>query len=272
MRPRTNYVKIYCHPPFPQVNFAPPHEYLYGTTGFDTYSQQGGAYNRPIIGVRIERVTEGAIDAMHAYFEALDVKSKVENGLPGLKASGAQSRGAARFQLVEVRLSSLQNQVPEPVSKVIGRVLEFLQNAQSKPEKSPPPPPNAEEHTSTKAMRMMGDMAGDLDSVRASTFTAGNCAQWTSSGLEFAGLIRRSRLFPKSILIDLLETEHSKRPSNVHVVYYDQVPDAPPRDEGWQHELPAYVHPLYHVKNRLYEDMRKFADVVVSILEENGGC
>lgn len=61
----------------------------------------------------------------------------------------------------------------------------------------------------------------------------------------------------------LLESEHSKRPSNVHVVYYDQVAHATPRDPRWRHEKPAYVHPLYHVKNRLYADMREFADVVV---------
>ena len=36
--------------------------------------------------------------------------------------------------------------------------------------------------------------------LRAVTFVAGNCAQWTSQGLVFAGLLRRSRLFPKARL------------------------------------------------------------------------
>jgi len=38
------------------VNFASPSEYLYGTAGFDSFAQQGGVYNRPVIGVRVERV------------------------------------------------------------------------------------------------------------------------------------------------------------------------------------------------------------------------
>jgi hypothetical protein len=243
------------------VNFGDPREYLYGTSCFDTFAQQGGAYNRPIIGMRIERVADGAMDAMHAYFLALDAKSKVGAGLPGLATPGRESRGSARFQLVEVRLSSLMRQVPEPISRLLGNVLEFLKRAQSKP--LPEALSADAEHGGGKAVRMVSEMAEDLNAVRASSFTAGNCAQWTSSGLEFAGLIRRSRLFPKSILIDLLETEHAKRPSNVHVVYYEQVAGASPRDPRWRHEKPAYVHPLYHVKNRLYADMRKFADVVV---------
>lgn len=187
------------------VNFCDPCEYLYGTAGFDTFAQQGGAYNRPIVGVRIERVADGAMDAMHAYFLALDAKSKVGNGLPGLATPGSDSRGAARFQLVEVRLSSIMRQVPEPISRVLGNVLEFLKRAQSKPD--PAVPLADAEHGGAKAVRMVSEMAGDLDAVRASSFTAGNCAQWTSSGLEFAGLIRRSRLFPKSILIEVRGVE-----------------------------------------------------------------
>eukprot|EP00962_Isochrysis_galbana_P037654 scaffold13225_cov112-Isochrysis_galbana.AAC.1 len=167
--------------------------------------RQGGAYNRPIVGVRIERVADGAMDAMHAYFLALDAKSKVGNGLPGLATPGSDSRGAARFQLVEMRLSSIMRQVPEPISRVLGNVLEFLKRAQSKPD--PSVPPADAEHGGAKAVRMVSEMAGDLDAVRASSFTAGNCAQWTSSGLEFAGLIRRSRLFPKSILIEVRGVE-----------------------------------------------------------------
>ena len=80
------------------VNFVPPSEYLYGTAGFDTFSQQGGAYNRNVVGVRIERVAPGATDAMHAYFLALDARSLV-GGSSG--STDPSRRGAARFQLVE---------------------------------------------------------------------------------------------------------------------------------------------------------------------------
>lgn len=37
------------------VNFVPAHEYLYGTSMFDHGAEQGGVYNRRVIGVRIER-------------------------------------------------------------------------------------------------------------------------------------------------------------------------------------------------------------------------
>eukprot|EP00613_Pedinella_sp_CCMP2098_P044447 CAMPEP_0171775800 /NCGR_PEP_ID=MMETSP0991-20121206/56734_1 /TAXON_ID=483369 /ORGANISM="non described non described, Strain CCMP2098" /LENGTH=371 /DNA_ID=CAMNT_0012382057 /DNA_START=158 /DNA_END=1270 /DNA_ORIENTATION=+ len=59
------------------VNFVAPQEYLYGTGGFATYAQQGGVYNRDVVGVRIERVSEGAIEALHAYCEALDKRSEI---------------------------------------------------------------------------------------------------------------------------------------------------------------------------------------------------
>ena len=43
--------------------------------------------------------------------------------------------------------------------------------------------------------------------VRKVYYQSGNCAQWTSEGLAFAGLTTSSRLFPKSILIELFESE-----------------------------------------------------------------
>ena len=52
------------------VNFGRPEEYLYGTDAFDGWCQQGGAYNRDIVGVRIERAPVGVADALHAYFQA----------------------------------------------------------------------------------------------------------------------------------------------------------------------------------------------------------
>ena len=52
----------------------------YGTKGWDTYAQQGGAYQRDFVGVRVERCSEGTIDAMHAYFEALQLRSRIPRG------------------------------------------------------------------------------------------------------------------------------------------------------------------------------------------------
>jgi hypothetical protein len=79
------------------VNFVPPPEYLYGTRGFDTFAQQGGVYNRPFVGLRIERVAPGATDAMHAFYLALDARSRVGYSpeVPGgvTDAAGAHASG-----------------------------------------------------------------------------------------------------------------------------------------------------------------------------------
>ena len=58
------------------------------------------------------------------------------------------------------------------------------------------------------------------------------CGTGTSGGLNFAGLLRRPRLFPKSILVEILEGEKywAARLDNVHVVVYKHVRHAVPRD------------------------------------------
>ena len=94
-------------------------------------------------------------------------------------------------------------------------------------------------------------------------------AQWTSAGAQFAGLLRRSRLFPKAILIDFLESEHLRhgRTQNVHVVVYQHVKHAPPYLPRYRFLKPAYVHPLSVARNLVYYDMRRFADVLVEVPE-----
>lgn len=95
---------------------------------------------------------------------------------------------------------------------------------------------------------------------------AGNCAQWTSSGIAFAGLLRRSRLFPKAILVQLLESEFQHgRAANCHVVVYQHVAHAPAYLPSYRFLRPAYVHPLNPVRNAVYSDMHAFADVFVKV-------
>lgn len=381
------------------VNFVPPAEYLYGTRGYDTFAQQGGVYNRPFVGLRIERVAPGATDAMHAYYLALDARSHVGHSaevpggvadaaggewgasgsgggaggsgegagdgqagagggavsaagggrgqlvdgsadrtgagegraIPGSDetaggrlgeggggaspdgtggtgprgAAGASPAdhappattpqghtatpegrtappqvtaatppaatkptaaprppapkprrafggGAARFQLVEARLSTLMKHLPLPIASVLERLLHALERAHrgsriaasstgaaDHPRGSPHLPPVHPQASAASRTSLLGSAphlpttlteAGEgarraAAEVRASTYAAGNCAQWTSSGLEFAGLLRRTRLFPKAILIELLESEtlRHQRGGNVNVVYYAQV-------------------------------------------------
>ena len=111
--------------------------------------------------------------------------------------------------------------------------------------------------------------ASGVDDVRRAGWTAGNCAQWTSSGVHFAGLLRRPRLFPKAILVELLESEflRHRRTDNAHVVMYKHVAHAPAYLPRWRFLKPAYVHPLNPVRNYVYHDMHAFADVIVEVAE-----
>lgn len=202
------------------VNFAPPSEYLYGTAGFGRWSQQGGAYNRDIVGVRIERAPDGVVDALHAYYVALQQRSRIST-----EPASLASKAAARFQLFGGRLTNFAaNHLPQEVS-----------------------------HFLTRETRLYA--------------AAGNCAQWTSAGLQWVGLVRRPRLVPKAILIELLEREHRIAPDNVHVVVYKHVRHAETFYKGYEPTLCTFVHPLYALRNRVYADMDAFADVLVRVPE-----
>mmetsp|Transcript_1189 Transcript_1189/g.5030 ORF Transcript_1189/g.5030 Transcript_1189/m.5030 type:complete len:260 (+) Transcript_1189:59-838(+) len=91
------------------VNLSNPQDYLYGTYHYDTGNQQGGLYNGAMVGVRIEKAPSGATEALHAYFMALDKRSRV-----GDRVAGPGSRGAiAQFQLLGGRtLSWMQENFP----------------------------------------------------------------------------------------------------------------------------------------------------------------
>ncbi len=223
------------------VNMVEPSDYLYGTFGWETYAQQGGVYNRDFVGVRVERCAPGAIDALHAYYEALNKRSHIEDG-------------GARFQLVDARLSTLAAQLPPPLGRLVAGAAGQLKNATEFLVRGKRAAPGAKAHQIV------------ADEFRHARKTAGNCAQWTSSGIVFAGLIPRTRLFPKSILIDLLESEtRNGREKNVHVVLYEHVKAAPPYLEGFEFKRSAYVHPLSPARNLIYSNMREFADVIVSV-------
>lgn len=252
------------------VNFVKPEDYLYGTHGWDTYAQQGGAYNRDVIGLRVERVAAGATDALHAYYEALHARSLVSSGAGA--ASSAPGQGAARFQLVEARLSSVANQLPPLPARLLNfalqqvrRATEVLSRGSSPRQKAAPVDEGSGNTLREAALSLCMDAVSD--DVRGATFTAGNCAQWTSKGIQFAGLLRRQRLFPKAILIELLEDEFAdgRGLSNAHVVVYKHVSHAPPYLPRYRFMKPAYVHPLNPVRNAVYSDMALFADAIVQV-------
>lgn len=291
-----NILGDFSKPNSQMINFQKPEDYWYGTKGFETFSQQGGVYNRPFVGVRIENVTSGATDAMHKYYQALDAASKIgrvnasvsntsctekvpttrstkkerkSHELPGDGRMGEDindtlNKGAVRFHLVDINLSKLAREVPEPLDRILLRISDFFREADE-----------ARKTSTERLLRQANvketaqEVERSVHDVRDTLYNAGNCAQWTSEGLDFVGLIRRARLFPKAILIELLESEvlYHNRPQNVNVVYYSEVKHAVKADPNFQYILPTYVHPLKPGRNIFYDDMRIFASAIVTVPE-----
>lgn len=282
------------------VNFIPPHEFVFGTDG--EMAQQGGVYNRPYVSVRVENVAPGTTDALHAYYEALHKASCIQ---PVRKArddnddgsSNNGNQGSARFNLVDVNLSVLARHLPPPLAKVPLKVISFFQRQHEQVQKTRD---NNNDSTKNNASTSGGsgslidslsssmastdtsikqigqnvqnavnDVENVYHDVRDATFVAGNCAQWTSKGLAFCGLLRRPRLFPKAILVELLEDEFfSGRTDNVNVVVYQQVEHASKKtDWGGPYEYirSAFVHPLRISRNLWYEKPEEFSSAIVSV-------
>ena len=268
------------------INFFKPSEYFYGTDPM--IAQQGGVYSRPFVGVRIENVAPGATDALHSYYQAVFKASEIGSVEEGNHtatgstphdvsgAPGSAKRGAARFQLVEVRFSSLARILPSPFDRAFTNVANWIrekddQRREQFLEASKSIQNFAEEQDDRffdgQIKEMMEDTNDRVMSVRNALYQSGNCAQWTSGGLEFCGLIRRQRLFPKAILIDLLEDEYlaNNRPENVNVVYYDKVEDSPVVYDGFNFIRSAMVSPLKPVRTQFYDDMKPFAKAIVEV-------
>eukprot|EP00658_Telonema_sp_P-2_P034269 TRINITY_DN25031_c0_g1_i1.p1 TRINITY_DN25031_c0_g1~~TRINITY_DN25031_c0_g1_i1.p1 ORF type:complete len:327 (+),score=58.95 TRINITY_DN25031_c0_g1_i1:29-1009(+) len=190
------------------VNFVVPHEYLFGTEGWSGAVEQGGVYNRGFWGLRIERVPEGTVEALHAYYTACKLQL-------GLKH--------ARFKLFG------------------GRVGNFVQ----------------------QWMPFYSEASW-----------SGNCAQWTSSGMEFVNMIRRPRMFPKAILVEAMHKHMIADPENVHLVNYREVKDCvkfsrpgmdgKPFGPGDGYSLVS-ASPFKLVDNLYFWNLSKFASAVVEV-------
>ena len=58
------------------VNFLKPEDYLYGTCVFDSGSEQGGAYNRGMVSVRIEELPADATLTLDRYYTGLKARAR----------------------------------------------------------------------------------------------------------------------------------------------------------------------------------------------------
>lgn len=96
----------------------------------------------------------------------------------------------------------------------------------------------------------------------------GNCARWTSLGLQEAGLVTRRSLWPKSIFIDMLENTKktaAKSYDNVNIVSYKQIEHVK-KDYGTDGKNPIeLVSPLQTMRNLLYWNLDAYARATVDV-------
>ncbi|MES1906831.1 MAG: hypothetical protein MHM6MM_000060 [Cercozoa sp. M6MM] len=219
------------------VHFLSPSRYLFGTHGFEDRCEQGGIYNRAFCGIRIENVAPERLlclfdSRFHCFCATL--------------AHMFRSRSVACLLcvLVFVRFNH--------------SILVFCCRALEKREKA-----------GITRFQLVGGRIRNVVSryvpLLRDGAEQGNCAYWCSSALSFAGLLYRQRIFPKAIWWELLE----KNAGNATVVYYDQCKHAKERAfiEFEHGDGRCFGSPLQFVRNVSYLDMRRMADVVVSVPE-----
>lgn len=91
----------------------------------------------------------------------------------------------------------------------------------------------------------------------------GNCALWTTKGLEAAGILEATP-WPKLALARLLEAERAKDPGNAHVVAYRRVRHAV-RTYGKDADVPGFVSPFNWIRTAKYWGIERRADVTVEV-------
>jgi len=92
----------------------------------------------------------------------------------------------------------------------------------------------------------------------------GNCALWTSRGLQDAGIVFYPSFWPKSIWIDIFEVLGSQNANNINVVSYRRIPHAKGwyAVDGW---VPSGVAALHPIKNLTYFSLDSYANVAVQV-------
>ena len=91
----------------------------------------------------------------------------------------------------------------------------------------------------------------------------GNCARWTSKGLQKAGVVSNYTYWPKSVFIDMFENAHDRE--NVHVVMYHRRENNSDLKYGIDAEPVKWVAPFDTFRSLVYYDLNKFANVTVDI-------
>lgn len=105
----------------------------------------------------------------------------------------------------------------------------------------------------------------DYDSISDIEF--GNCAKWTGDGLKAARIIKDTKVWPKSILIDIFEN-YTK--SKVNIVCYQQPEKVKKLAYGFKGTvLFESVAPLQPLRDWLYSDLASYANCIVKVPKDS---
>ena len=92
----------------------------------------------------------------------------------------------------------------------------------------------------------------------------GNCSMWTAQGLVEAGMLRRATMWPKEMIIQMLEGTHKQDPGNITVVWLPRVAHARltfGRGAGQR----GMVAPCYAYHNLMYWDLGSRAQATLTV-------
>eukprot|EP01098_Paradermamoeba_levis_P009853 TRINITY_DN4124_c0_g1_i2.p1 TRINITY_DN4124_c0_g1~~TRINITY_DN4124_c0_g1_i2.p1 ORF type:complete len:276 (-),score=79.08 TRINITY_DN4124_c0_g1_i2:130-957(-) len=126
-------------------------------------------------------------------------------------------------------------------------------------------------HTETKFALFLGPLYSFVDWLFPflQMSPRGNCAQWTSKGLEKAGVITRTSMWPKSIWINIFENADKTTAggyNNINTVYYNRIRHAA-LSYGVNAAPIEAVAPFQSLRNFFYFDLKNFCNAVVEVPE-----
>lgn len=160
------------------VAFYEPHEWLYGLA--PEFEEQGGVYTRHMVGIRVENVADEDVLALDEYYRRLG--KQYEDGLAKF-----DTFGGALIKPFHRCWYNLTGCCPRRHRSSTSTHFEDYVSEDEEQISHPSPSNTRNEKDKPPIVQW------------------GNCANWISRGLKNAGLLRTQKLFPKIILVDILE-------------------------------------------------------------------
>ena len=115
---------------------------------------------------------------------------------------------------------------------------------------------------------MFGPVYNTFRQIFPSLAEYGNCARWSSLGLQKAGLVTHRSMFPKSIFIDMLENAEqttAKSHKNVNVVSYNIIPYAKRSYGTYSQYIFDMVGPFQPLRNLWYWNLDAYARISINV-------